>query len=105
MTTKILAPQYLRIEREMRGDMATLWRALTDLHELRAWWEVAEMISLTQIDGGVRVTVEQTNFESFRGDAVKIFGYHKTETSARLERLQAWLEQRVPANLGQIPVV
>jgi uncharacterized protein YndB with AHSA1/START domain len=155
MTTKIFAPQYLRIEREMRGDMATLWRALTDLHELRAWWavpiighkvdvgggfelryvgrdrvdrfkyttwdegwriggrwsyswlggEVDEMISLTQIDNGVRVTVEQTNFETFRGDALKIFGYHKTETGARLERLQAWLEQRVPANMGQIPVV
>lgn len=155
MTTKILAPQYLRIEREMRGDMATLWRALTDLHELRAWWAVPiighkidvgggfelryvgrdrvdkftyttwdelwriggrwsyswlrgtvdEMISLTRIDNGVRVTVEQTNFETFRADALKIFGYHKSETAARLERLQAWLEQRIPANMGQIPVV
>jgi hypothetical protein len=139
----------------MRGDMPTLRRALTDLHELRAWWavpiighktdigggfelryvgrervdkfeyttwdemwriggrwsyswlrgDVSEMISLTKIDEGVRVTIEQTSFESFRADALKIFGYHKTETSARLERLQAWLEQRVPANMGQIPLV
>lgn len=155
MTTKILAPNYLRLEREMRGDMAALWRALTDLHEMRAWWAVPvvghkpdvgggfelryvgrdrvdrfeyttwdelwriggrwtynwlsgtveEMLSLTQIESGVRVTIEQTGFETFGPDTQRIFGYHKSETKSRLERLQAWLEQRMPANMGQMPLV
>jgi uncharacterized protein YndB with AHSA1/START domain len=155
MTTKILAPHYLRIEREMRADMAAVWLALTDLHELRAWWAVPvvghkldvgggfelryvgrdrvdkfvyttwdehwriggrwtynwlagavdEMLSVAEIDGGVRVTIEHTGFESFGGAAAQIFGYHKSETRARLERLQQWVEARVPANMAQMPVV
>ncbi|MCA8937914.1 MAG: SRPBCC domain-containing protein [Planctomycetes bacterium] len=155
MTTKILAPHYLRIEREMRADLPTVWRALTDLLELRAWWAmpvleykpdigggfelryigrdrvdrftyttwdenwriggrwdynwmdggVDELVSLTEIGEGVRVGIEHSNFESFGKDAAKIFGYHKSETRARLERLQAWVEQRMPANLAQMPVV
>lgn len=155
MTTKILAPHYLRLECEIRADMETVWRALTDLHELRAWWavpvishkqdvgggfelryvgrdrvdtfvyttwdkdwriggrwsyswlegEVAEMLILTEIEGGVRVTIEHTNFESFGADQQRIFGYHKSETRARLERLKAWAEVRLPATQAQIPVV
>ena len=155
MTTKILAPHYLRLETEIRADMAAVWQALTDLHELRAWWavpvvkhtpdvaggfelryvgrdrvdtfvyttwdqdwriggrwsyswldgEVAEMLSLTEIEGGVRVTIEHTNFETFGPDQKRIFGYHKSETRARLERLKAWAEVRLPATLAQIPVV
>ncbi|MCA8913376.1 MAG: SRPBCC domain-containing protein [Planctomycetes bacterium] len=155
MTTKILAPHYLRIEREMRADLPTVWRALTDVHELRAWWampvcdfkpdvgggfelryigrdrrdkfvwttwdvnwrtggfweynwlagRVDELLSLNEIEDGVRVGIEHTGFESFGADAAKIFGYHKSETRARLERLQQWVEQRMPANLAQMPVV
>lgn len=155
MTTKILAPHYLRIEREMKADVAAVWRALTDLHELRAWWAVPivdfrsdlgggfklrfigrdredafkystwdtnwriggkwtynwlegaveEMLSIVDTTEGVRVTIEHTNFDSFGADASKIFGYHKSETRSRLERLQQWVEQRIPANLAQMPVV
>lgn len=38
MTTKILAPHYLCLELEIAADLSAVWRALTDLHELRAWW-------------------------------------------------------------------
>jgi uncharacterized protein YndB with AHSA1/START domain len=155
MTTKILAPHYLRIEREMSAEIPAIWRALTDVHELRAWWavpvvdfkqdvgggfklryigrdrcdnfeyttwdtnwrvggrwtynwltgSVEEMISLVDTAEGVRVTIEHTKFDSFGGDALKIFGYHKSETRARLERLQRWVEQKIPANMAQMPVV
>ncbi|MCZ7605400.1 MAG: SRPBCC domain-containing protein [Planctomycetota bacterium] len=155
MTTKILAPHYLRMEREVRADLPSVWRALTDLHELRAWWAVPvvnhkldvgggfelryvgrdrkdkftyttwdqnwriggrweyswlsgaveEMLIVVKTDEGVRVSIEHSNFESFGPDAGRIFGYHKSETRARLERLQAWVEERIPANLAQMPVV
>ena len=35
----------------------------------------------------------------------RIFGYHKSETRARLERLKAWAEVKLPATMAQIPVV
>lgn len=155
MTTKILAPHYLRIEREMRADLPTVWKAVTDVLELRAWWampvvhftpdvgggfelryvgrdrvdrfkyttwdlnwrtggrwtynwlkgSVDELLSLTEIENGVRVGIEHSGFETFGAGAAKIFGYHKSETRARLERLQQWVEQRVPANMAQMPVV
>jgi uncharacterized protein YndB with AHSA1/START domain len=38
MATKVLAPHYLRLERDIARDESVVWRALTDLLELRAWW-------------------------------------------------------------------
>lgn len=153
MTTKILAPHYLCLELEISSDLAAVWRALTDLHELRAWWgqpvvglqadvgggfelrypghdrtdrftfntwdpdwrvggqwtynwldgAVDEMLSLTGLNGRVRVSVEQTGFQTFGNDATRIFGYHKTEVKARLERLRNWCEQRIPATMAVLP--
>ncbi|MCC6464770.1 MAG: SRPBCC domain-containing protein [Planctomycetes bacterium] len=51
MTTKILSPRYLCLEREVKGELFAVWRALTDLHELRAWWG-APVAGLTADVGG-----------------------------------------------------
>ncbi|MBK8205766.1 MAG: SRPBCC domain-containing protein [Planctomycetes bacterium] len=155
MTTKVLAPHYLRLEREIACDEQTAWRALTDVYELRAWWgqpvcehkqdvgggyelryvgrdrvdtfeyatwdanwriggswqfnwltgSVQEMVVIVCSERGVRVSIEQTGFESFGQDAARIFGYHKTESNGRLERLQHWCERRLPANMAQMPLI
>jgi uncharacterized protein YndB with AHSA1/START domain len=155
MSTKVLAPQYLRLEREIASSESIIWHALTDLHELRAWWgmpivelnggvggrydvhyvgrsridrfvyttwlenwkiggtwlynwlegSVQEMITIVRAGEGARVTIEQSGFESFDKHAARLFGYHKIESSGRLERLQAWCEKGVPANMAQMPVV
>lgn len=155
MTTKVLAPHFLRLEREIACDEQAAWRALTDMYEMRAWWgmpvcdhkpdvgggfelryigrdrvdhfeystwdenwrvggtwaynwlrgTVQELVIITPFEHGVRVAIEQTNFESFGANASRIFGYHKIEAASRLERLQAWCERRMPANLAQMPVI
>ena len=51
MTTKILSPRYLCLEREVKGELFAVWRALTDLHELRGWWG-SPMAGLTAVVGG-----------------------------------------------------
>ena len=38
MSTKIFTPYFLRLEREIDADVNSVWRALVDVHELRAWW-------------------------------------------------------------------
>lgn len=52
MTTKILAPHYLRIEREIAAPVDTVWRALTDTHELRAWWGMPVCEHEPDVGGG-----------------------------------------------------
>lgn len=52
MGTKILAPHYLRFEREMQCDIPSVWRALTDLHELRAWWGMPVCDHAPDVGGG-----------------------------------------------------
>jgi len=153
MTTKILAPHYLCLEIEISASLADVWRACTDLHELRAWWgmpvtalapdvgggfelrypgsdrldryefttwdpdwrvggqwsynwlegKVDEMLCLSALGNRVRASVEQTGFASFGNDSTRIFGYHKSEVRARLERLRQWCEQRIPATLAVAP--
>ncbi len=155
MATKVLAPHYLRLERDIACGPEVAWRALTDLHELRAWWgmpvvdlvtgvggyidiqyvgrsridrfiftewqagsrvggiwhynwldgRVQEVTSLERTPRGVCVSIEQGGFESFGKDASRLFGYHKIETSGRLERLLAWCEKGLPANMAQMPSV
>lgn len=154
MGSKILAPHYLRLERDIRGEPSSVWRALTDVHELRAWWgvpvcrytpgvgggfelcymgrrrvdlfvfnawdagwrvggqwrydrtdgEIDETISLKTTDDYVVVTLEQSGFQTFGDESVRIFGRRKTDNYARLERLRDWIEQRIPANLARMPV-
>lgn len=52
MTTKILAPHYLRIEREINAPIEAVWRALTDTLELRAWWGMPVCEHQLDVGGG-----------------------------------------------------
>jgi len=155
MPSKILSPHYLCLDREIACDEQAAWRALTDLHELRAWWgmpvadhvpdigggfelrfvgrdrvdrfefttwdenwrvggvwtynwlpgAIREMASIVATERGVRVTLEHTGFDSFGDDAKRIFSYHKIDLYSRLDRLRAWCEERVPANLSRMPLI
>lgn len=150
MATKILAPHFLRIEREIRAPLSDVWQALTDVFELRAWWGVPvvelkpdvggfmevrkvsesvgdvlsfsiwdnqwriggkwmlnsggsyhELVCVVEIAGGVRVSVEHSELDTPAGQQVRLFGALKSNARQRLERLQRWCEQHIPANLAR----
>lgn len=54
MATKTSAP-HLCLELDIAADIAAVWRALTDLHELRAWWGVPVVNLRPGMGGGMEL--------------------------------------------------